>query len=169
MSGRIYTTNSEVKLQNPFSSTQPNFLPASDSPVLTGAAVPPADGFFDPTATYIGAFKDVNWTETWADFNPTGPTSVDDEITLNDFELSQNYPNPFNPETVISYQIAVKSKVTLEIFDILGREVARLVDIEQEAGKHSVKLNAENLPSGNYIYRLRVGSALQTKKMTLLK
>ncbi|MHC1737623.1 MAG: T9SS type A sorting domain-containing protein [Ignavibacteriaceae bacterium] len=169
MSGRVYSNNGDVKLNNPYSSTQPDFLPASDSPVHTGAATPPTDGFFDPTATYVGAFKDVNWTATWADFNPTGPTSVEDEINVNSFELSQNYPNPFNPSTTISYRMATAQNVTLKIFDVLGNEVATLVNEVQNAGNYSVEFDASTLSSGIYMYRLSAGNIIQTKKMSLLK
>ncbi|MEX0721893.1 MAG: alpha-amylase family glycosyl hydrolase [Balneolaceae bacterium] len=85
------------------------------------------------------------------------------------FRLEQNYPNPFNPSTVISYQLAVNSKVTLKVYDMLGREVATLVNGQLKAGNHSVKFDAQNLASGIYIYRLQAGSKVFTEKMTLIK
>jgi len=102
-------------------------------------------------------------------------TSVDDNIVPTEFSLSQNYPNPFNPSTTINYSISRNSelnsvqKTTLKIYDILGREVATLVNMEQSAGNYSVKFNASNLTSGVYFYKLQSGSYSQTKKMILMK
>jgi photosystem II stability/assembly factor-like uncharacterized protein len=85
------------------------------------------------------------------------------------YSLTQNYPNPFNPSTIISYQLAARSQVTLKVYDILGREVATLVNEEKSAGNYEVKFNANNLASGTYIYRFTAGNFVQTKKMLLLK
>ncbi len=86
-----------------------------------------------------------------------------------EFELRQNYPNPFNPTTVISYQLSAASDVTLSVFDILGREVATLVNGKQTAGYYDVTFDASNLPSGVYFYRLQAGSYNETMKLMLLK
>lgn len=83
--------------------------------------------------------------------------------------LSQNYPNPFNPSTVIRYQIPVRSKVQLQVFDMLGRKVATLIDGSVEAGYHQVTFNGRDLASGIYIYQLRTGSTVVTKKLILIK
>jgi len=89
--------------------------------------------------------------------------------------LYQNYPNPFNPSTVIGYQLPVISNVTLKIFDILGNEVATLVDEEKQPGVYNVEFGyAEtsrdlSLPSGIYFYQLKAGSFTETKKMILAK
>lgn len=85
------------------------------------------------------------------------------------FALDQNYPNPFNPATVISYQLPVSSEVSLKVFDVLGREVATLIDGRVEAGYHQITFNARNLASGMYIYQLKAGSTVLTKKFTLIK
>ncbi len=85
------------------------------------------------------------------------------------FELLQNYPNPFNPTTVISYQLPVSSEVSLKIYDMLGRQVATLVEGRQEAGRYQVSFNAVQLASGLYFYRLQAGTFTQTRKMMLLK
>src|SRR5690606_14972 len=90
------------------------------------------------------------------------------EIVYN-YELSQNYPNPFNPSTSINYQIKEKGFVSLKIFDMLGREVANLVNETQDEGQYSVTFNANNLPSGVYVYSLKVNDFVQNNKMTLLK
>jgi len=88
-----------------------------------------------------------------------------------DFKLYQNYPNPFNPSTVISYRLSVISKVSLKVYDLLGREIAILVNEYQNAGTYNLKLNTQNysLPSGVYFYRLQTGEFSQTKKMVLMK
>ncbi|MGE5429425.1 MAG: Ig-like domain-containing protein [Syntrophomonadaceae bacterium] len=85
------------------------------------------------------------------------------------YALDQNYPNPFNPSTTLSYQIPGNSFVSLKVFDLLGREVATLVNKEQTAGKYKVQFNASNIPSGIYIYMLRTDNYKETKKMVLLK
>jgi serine protease len=93
------------------------------------------------------------------------------------FSLSANYPNPFNPSTAIGYQLSAVSSVTLKVFDVLGREVATLVDKEQQAGSYKVVWDASGFTSGVYFYRLRAGDAstgsarvfVETKKMVLMK
>jgi photosystem II stability/assembly factor-like uncharacterized protein len=86
-----------------------------------------------------------------------------------EFLLLQNYPNPFNPTTVIKYSIPRLSEVTLKIYDILGREVEKLVDEEKSPGQYEVKFNAKGLASGVYFYRLQAGSFSDTKKFILMK
>ncbi|MDP3582860.1 MAG: T9SS type A sorting domain-containing protein, partial [Ignavibacteria bacterium] len=83
--------------------------------------------------------------------------------------LSQNYPNPFNPETTISYNIQTASQVSLKVFDVLGREIATLVNQFQQPGSYVKTLRATSLPSGIYFYRLQAGSFTSTKKMILLQ
>ena len=86
------------------------------------------------------------------------------------FQLSQNYPNPFNPSTVIRYQVSGMSRVTLKVYDILGREVTTLVNEEKPAGTYEVIFNASNLSSGVYFYRLETSNGFsRTKKMILLR
>jgi hypothetical protein len=90
-----------------------------------------------------------------------------------DFKLHQNYPNPFNPSTIISWQSPVGSWQTLKVYDVLGNEVATLVDEYREAGSYDIEFNPEssikNLASGIYFYRLGAGSFVETKKMILIK
>lgn len=85
------------------------------------------------------------------------------------FVLMQNYPNPFNPSTKISWQSAVGSWQTLKVYDILGNEVATLVDGFMEAGEHKIEFEANDLASGVYVYRLQADGFIETKKMVLLR
>lgn len=85
------------------------------------------------------------------------------------FLLNQNYPNPFNPNTLIKYSIPVKTFVQLKVFDILGKEVAVLVNEEKESGLYTIKFNAGNFATGLYVYQIRAGNYFDTKKMLLLK
>lgn len=83
--------------------------------------------------------------------------------------LTQNYPNPFNPNTVVSYELSVVSQVSLKVFDMLGHDIATLVDARQAAGSYTVRFDAKKLPSGTYFYRLKANDFVQTKRMTLVK
>ncbi len=94
---------------------------------------------------------------------------VDDNIIANNFNLEQNYPNPFNPSTTINYTLAERSAVTLKVYDVIGNEVATLVNSTQEAGKHNVKFDASKLSSGLYIYTINTGNFTSSRKMMLLK
>ena len=85
------------------------------------------------------------------------------------FALDQNYPNPFNPATVISYSIPTASKVALSVFNVLGQEVAKLVNENQTAGKYQVSFDASRFSSGVYFYRVEAGSFTAVKKMLLVK
>jgi len=87
----------------------------------------------------------------------------------NSFELSQNYPNPFNPSTTIKFSIPTVTNVSLKIYDILGNEVANLVNEKKDAGEYEFNFNASNLASGIYFYKLQAGSFSQTKKLLLIK
>ena len=86
-----------------------------------------------------------------------------------DFQLYQNYPNPFNPATTITYQLPKDGMVTLKVYDMLGTEVANLVNEKKIAGKYEVKFNASNLASGVYIYWFNINEYVSVKKMVLLR
>jgi hypothetical protein len=98
--------------------------------------------------------------------DPTGPVAG---LIPKVFALSQNYPNPFNPMTTIKYDLPKDARVTLTIYDLLGRRVATLVDEEQRAGYRSVAWNGANVASGVYLYRIQAGEFTQTRRMLLLK
>jgi hypothetical protein len=89
--------------------------------------------------------------------------------TISEFLLNQNYPNPFNPSTVITFTIPERTNVRLTVYNILGEQVAKLVNEMKEAGSYQVDFNASNLSSGIYIYKLEGGNFISTKKMMLVK
>ena len=98
------------------------------------------------------------------------PVSVDDpKPGVYSFQLSQNYPNPFNPNTSISYSIPENGIVSLKVFDVLGREVATIVNENQSAGNHTINFDASKLSSGVYVYTLYAGSKVSSQKMILMK
>jgi len=90
-------------------------------------------------------------------------------IVVEHYSLLQNYPNPFNPSTKISWQSPVGSHQTLKVFDVLGNEVATLVDEYRNAGSYEINFNANSLSSGIYFYKLTIGSFVDSKKMILLR
>lgn len=103
-------------------------------------------------------------------YKQNGDNPVDDEMTAPvEYNISQNYPNPFNPSTVIVYDIPEAARVTLKVYDLLGREVANLVDEYKEAGRYSVKFDASRLSTGIYIYKLAANEFQSVKKMNFVK
>ena len=95
---------------------------------------------------------------------------VEDEGTLpTEYALEQNYPNPFNPTTTFRYSIPQTSKVVIKVYDILGNEIAKLMDEEKSIGTYELTWDASNLSSGIYFYQLKAGEYAQTRKMLLLK
>ena len=103
-------------------------------------------------------------------FTPGSAVSVQSEVPwTKQYELLQNYPNPFNPRTTISYRILSSGHVGLKVFDALGRDIVTLLDQEIPAGTHSACWDAQEYPSGVYIYRINVGAYVESKKMLLTK
>ena len=97
-------------------------------------------------------------------------TGVEGEGTIPAaYEVSQNYPNPFNPSTTIQFGMPERGQVTLKVFNLLGQEIATLVNGEFAAGRHDVQWNASEMSSGMYIYQLKAGSFVETRKLTLAK
>jgi hypothetical protein len=99
----------------------------------------------------------------------TPPTSIAVSELPQSFNLYPNYPNPFNPSTEIVYDLATESIVVLRVYDILGRQVAELVNEHMAAGTHRVTFNATNLSSGTYLVRLETAGRVFTRKMALIK
>ncbi|MEE9450812.1 MAG: T9SS type A sorting domain-containing protein, partial [Ignavibacteriaceae bacterium] len=117
--------------------------------------------------------KQVN--NLWAD--PSLKLKYDVTVNVDDpemelpitFALEQNYPNPFNPKTNIKFRISEIGFVSLKVYDVLGNEIATLVNEEKSAGNYEVEFDASSLPSGIYFYQLRLGNFVETKKMVLMK
>ncbi len=119
-----------------------------------------SDGYLYASANGLGLYKSNQIVTSVNDQSANGYIS---------FKLEQNYPNPFNPNTTISYQIKERGLVQLKIYDILGKEVATLVKKEHTQGNYSVKFDGNKLPSGVYVYSLRVNGFIENRKMILLK
>jgi hypothetical protein len=131
------------------------FVPAAQSP----------NGF-----PMVITASEVSGTTTMYEFSnrTTGVTRLDSKAATT-FALEQNYPNPFNPSTSIKYQVPSVGDVRLDVFDLLGRKVATLVNERQAAGSYAVSFNAASLSSGVYFYKLTAGAFTQTRKMMLVK
>ncbi len=116
-------------------------------------------------------WNDSAWVNSSRDiFSYQSVTAVKETPKLpNQFSLSQNYPNPFNPTTQITFTLPKASNVTLTVYNVLGQQIATLVNGKNEPGEHSVSWNALNIPSGVYFYRIVAGDFVQTKKMVLMK
>jgi len=108
------------------------------------------------------------WMAQFIQNNPTGVEENNSTVPSH-FALEQNFPNPFNPSTNIRYSVARTSRVTLKVYDILGRQVQSLVNATQTPGQYTVSFNAQDLSSGVYFYQLNAGSFTETKKLMLLK
>ena len=121
----------------------------------------------------VGSYNCAGWSD-FSDvrtFTTVTPVSVDDDeqLTPSAFSLDQNYPNPFNPSTKITYSVLQESPVTIKVFDLIGQEVAVLVDEVKEPGYYSVTFDALGLTSGVYIYQMKAGNFTSSKKMSILK
>lgn len=139
-------------------------VPANPNERPRGIAFSP-----DYRYAYVTCFGASNYPAVQKFRNPN--VSVDDNgLTMIDgYKLSQNYPNPFNPTTTINFELPKNGYTTLKVYDMLGNEVASLIDKEMTAGQHSVKFNAQNLASGTYLYQLNVNGVRISNKMILMK
>jgi len=124
-------------------------------------------GFLSVGFTNRGSSMDIYLVKVTSD----GLTAIENQngISPISFILEQNYPNPFNPATTIKYSIPQVSHVNISVYDLIGREVAILVNETQSAGSHQMTFKAQNLSSGIYFYKLTAGRITHIKKMTLIK
>ena len=135
-------------------------------------AIGDIDGDNDLDAVIVGISNGPEIVKPRVYKNISSSTNIIDDLSISslaNWKLSQNYPNPFNPITEIQYLIPEISFVTLKVYDVLGNEIATLVNEEKVTGNYEISFNASNLPSGVYLYKLQAGSFVQTKKMILLK
>jgi hypothetical protein len=147
--------------------------------VIVDVAALISGGQVDPTqpaqlglqVVYDGTTQTVPiWLDNLTTWGTGAITGVDDDANLPiAFELYNNYPNPFNPATTIKYDIAKESKVSIKVYDILGKEVASLVNETKPAGRYSINFDASKFASGMYIYKITAGSFVKSHKMMLLK
>ncbi len=131
--------------------------------------VPNWNKLYEPIRIYIdhgnnGTIDDSILVQNTVDVEERGELGVPKE-----FGLGQNYPNPFNPETQIEFSLPTRQRVTLRIFDVLGRQVRVLLDEVREAGNHRVVFDGTALSSGVYFYQLRAGDRMQVRKMLLIR
>jgi hypothetical protein len=115
-------------------------------------------------------WSDLYDTRTFSNQNSTEKIKSKTIINIpTEYNLSSNYPNPFNPSTIINYAIKDAGLVSIKVYDVLGAEIATLVNETKEAGEYDVEFNASELPSGVYIYTLQTGDFISSKKMILMK
>jgi hypothetical protein len=157
------TLNNDFHLQN----SSPCIAAGIDSIEIAGfwQYAPLTDIEGNPRPNPAGTMPDMGAYESQF---PSRVEEQNSELPT-EFSLSQNYPNPFNPSTKIRFHIAESGFVSLKVFDVLGNEVATLINEEKSAGKFDVDFNGDGLPSGVYFYQLQAGEFIETKKMVLLK
>ena len=117
---------------------------------------------------YIYTTKGISFYDTLEIFNLTSDVKPTNQLPLS-YNLAQNYPNPFNPTTIINYSVPKAGLVTINVYDILGREIKQLVNEQKNAGTYNIEFNASKLATGVYFYRMQAGSFAETKKLLLLK
>ena len=146
------------------------------------SAVVFASGFLNPSANQNGAafglfaaLPDGNVAQLPRVFGKEADNITNEILGKNqvsvvtDFSLEQNYPNPFNPTTNIRFAIPQSNFVTLKVYNILGKEIATLVNEQKESGIYDVNFDASNLASGVYVYKIQAGNFSATKKLMLMK
>jgi predicted GH43/DUF377 family glycosyl hydrolase len=157
------------------------------NPVLNPTAASPhwTTGYYTPSVLFDGERFHIwftGWTEgrgmiaigyaTSVPDTSHNTTGIEDDLIKQvpgEYKLFQNYPNPFNPSTIIKYSIPYPSFVTLRVYDILGREVASLVNKREHQGLYEVQFDSNNLASGLYFYRITAGKFVDTKRLMILK
>jgi len=161
----VYTMDANSFAQDP--------VFVSNSDLHLNTTIPPyflAGTPLDVTTDFDGDTRNLMFPYIGCDENPAIILPVENETSIvTEFTLHQNYPNPFNPSTKIKFAVPERSNVLLKIYDILGSEVATLVNKEMDAGWYENDFNAAGLSSGVYLLRMEAGSYVNTKKMILLR
>ena len=124
--------------------------------------------------SHVGKISNTNYTVSSGYFGGdvithTTVTELGEAVVPQDFKLCQNYPNPFNPETMIRFDVKEPCHVVLKVFDLLGREIIKLVDESYQAGQYQIKFDASTLSCGLYLYRIQMENYTAVRKMMLLK
>jgi hypothetical protein len=173
----------ELDIDEAFDDVEDTFaefsIAASGSPSGISASIASGDTLVTLTSPSFTGFGTLNLTVTDSDGGEVSasiivevrvPTSNEMEDGIpSEFTLNQNYPNPFNPSSTIRFGVPEASEVRLDVFNMLGQNVATLVNGKMQAGWHTVQFQASGLSTGTYIYRLQAGDFVQTKKMMLIK
>ncbi|KKK76264.1 hypothetical protein LCGC14_2865400, partial [marine sediment metagenome] len=133
-------------------------------------------GVFDSSGSLIllgntytgGDVSNKGYLQKWS-FTDTTVNTVENRAVPINFTLHQNYPNPFNPSTTIAFELSERTLATLIVYNVLGRQVAELVNEMKMSGRYEVVFSGQSLSSGTYLYRLTTNNTTETKKMVLLK
>ena len=170
-----YTISSARSIEIDFTGGNGSGVFLSLLPTVVGklrfTVLDPARGFqirWDQAATVIYDDQGIDQTANMA-FGLATAIAGEPEVIPTDFELQQNYPNPFNPATIIRYAVPRESHVTVAVYNLVGQQVATLVDERQTPGYHTVSFDAGGLPSGVYLYRFSAAGTTFSRKMLLLK
>jgi hypothetical protein len=126
---------------------------------------------YDKSLRYTISLPSGEWSYRTFKFNTVGIVTNTNPLNniVNDYKLSQNFPNPFNPATKINFALPKSGLVTLKVYNLIGQEVAALVNEVKNAGTYSVDFNGSNLSSGIYFYKISVNDFNEVKKMMLIK
>jgi hypothetical protein len=122
-----------------------------------------------PFVGYVRSPESHMFVGMWHQYDIVTSVEMIEDAIPHEYRLEQNYPNPFNPSTTIRFSIPERHHIRLSVYDLLGREVTKLIDEEMEAGWYSVIYNAEGLASGVYLYRIQTESFISTKRFIILK
>jgi len=162
----VFSTLEEFYVSNNF----PLTIPSLGEVIIDVVFTPVETGLFSDTLN-VRSDSDTSIVNSQIFVNGIGTlvSNAEDTKAISTYSINQNYPNPFNPGTTIRYHIPELRFITLKVYDVLGNEVATLVNEEKPAGSYEVEFDAVNLPSGIYFYQLRASNFIETKKMVLLK
>jgi hypothetical protein len=161
--------------RSPVAPTNWSLLPNSFRPGFGTTNIPHDYAFTDSSVTpgvWYYRLRQISQDSTSNILSPISInvlTKVSEENLPAEYVVSQNYPNPFNPRTTISFGLPARTHVRLELFNMLGQSVGVIVDSDIQAGYHSVSIDASQLASGIYLYRLNAGEFSQTRKLILTK
>lgn len=132
-------------------------------------STPHSYAFTDPVPLLGKSFYRLKQIDRNGEFAYSPIVSIENTVVPAEFTLSQNFPNPFNPTTTINYDIPADCRVAIKVYDLLGAEVATLVDEYKTAGRHQRVFDASNLAAGTYVYTISAGAFTQSKRLVLLK
>jgi hypothetical protein len=136
---------------------------SGDSNVVSGSTLGQA------AIGFVAGPSNVHQIGFWYGGELLSPAAEEEASRIREYELCQNYPNPFNPVTTLEFAVPIRSRVTIRLYDVTGREVMELVDEHLDPGVHRAVMDAAGLSSGVYFYRMTAGAFVESKKLVLLK